>query len=357
MKRIITAVVVLMAMLLTAQAQTRSQVPLADPYILVDNNLYYAYGTHSANGIEVWVSDNLKEWKYEGLALNKANTTEQRWFWAPEVYYKNGEYIMYYSANEHLYVAKAAKPTGPFKQVGDMQMKPLLGDEKCIDSSVFFDDDGTAWLFFVRFNDGNCIWKCQLADDYITPVKNTLRKCINVTAAWESKLGRVCEGPNVLKHNKRYYLTYSANDYRSQDYGVGYATTVNVVSGTWAKYSKNPVLQRVEGLVGTGHHSIFTDLDGKMRIVFHAHYSDTQVADRLMYIGTMEFDNIVLKMTDDPVIRPVKVSTLGVAAPSVDGAAEVARYDISGRVTTGSHRGVTIVRMSDGTVRKEVRVR
>ena len=36
MKRIITAVVALMAMLLTAQAQTRSQVPLADPYILVD---------------------------------------------------------------------------------------------------------------------------------------------------------------------------------------------------------------------------------------------------------------------------------------------------------------------------------
>jgi beta-xylosidase len=76
------------------------------------------------------------------------NTTETRWFWAPEVYRLNGKYIMYYSANEHLYAATADSPTGPFKQVGTYQMNNLLGDEKCIDSSVFFDDDGTAYLTF-----------------------------------------------------------------------------------------------------------------------------------------------------------------------------------------------------------------
>lgn len=354
MKRLFTIIAAAFACVMAATSQTKSEVPLADPYILVDDNLYYAYGTHAADGIEVWVSDNLKEWKKEGLALNKANTTETRWFWAPEVYKKNGKYIMYYSANEHLYVATADKPTGPFVQQGDMQMKPLLGTEKCIDSSAFFDDDGTAWLFFVRFTDGNCIWKCRLADDYMTPVQGTLQKCINVTAAWESKMGRVCEGPNVLKYNKRYYLTYSANDYQSQDYGVGYAMSVNIASGTWSKYSGNPILQRVEDLVGTGHHTVFTDLEGKLRIVFHAHNSTTAIHDRLMYIGTMEFNKTVLKMTSDPVIRPVKVTTLGIGQARTDEPTETARYDVSGRAIAKGTPGINIVRMSDGTVRKEL---
>ena len=31
-----------------------SKVPFADPYILIDGDPYYAYGTHSANGIECY---------------------------------------------------------------------------------------------------------------------------------------------------------------------------------------------------------------------------------------------------------------------------------------------------------------
>ena len=92
----------------------------------------------------------------------------------------------------------------------------MLGDEKSIDSSVFFDDN-QAYLFFVRFTDGNCIWMCQLEDDLITLRPSTLRKCINVSQSWEDLLGRVNEGPFVIKKNGIYYLTYSGNDYRSKD--------------------------------------------------------------------------------------------------------------------------------------------
>lgn len=282
----------------------KSQIPLADPYILLDNGTYYAYGTNAGDGIQCYTSDDLRSWRLHGLALHKDNTTETRWFWAPEVYRLNGKYIMYYSANEHLYAATADKPTGPFKQVGTYQMNNLLGDEKCIDSSVFFDDDGTAYLFFVRFTDGNCIWQCKLADDYITPVEGTLRKCFAVSQSWEQKLGRVNEGPNIIKYNKRYFLTYSGNDYRSQDYGVGYATCSNIEKGPWTKYNGNPILCRHDELVGTGHHSLFTDKEGKLRIVFHSHNSATKVDSRLMYIGTVQFSGTKLMMGNEPIIRP-----------------------------------------------------
>ena len=299
----------------------KSQVPLADPYILLDGDTYYAYGTNDANGIRCYTSEDLRLWKYEGLALNKSNTTETKNFWAPEVYHVKGKYIMYYSANEHLYAATSTSPKGPFVQVGSYQMKDVLPtnengeNEKCIDSHVFFDvksnGDTIAYIFFVRFTDGNCIWQAKLDDDFITPVASTLRKCFAASQSWELKQGRVNEGPNVIKYRNTYYLTYSGNDYRCQDYAVGYATTSNIASGSWTKYASNPILRRWDDLVGTGHHSLFYDKDGNLRIVFHAHNDTANVQTRRMYIGTMKFQSNRLVMLNDPIIRP----TLSTTAP------------------------------------------
>ena len=312
MKQLLLTLFFLLATTLTVLAEGEvSQVPLADPYILLENGKYYAYGTHDASGIRCYSSDDLRTWKDEGQALNKANTTEQQWFWAPEVYHVNGHYIMYFSANEHLFAATADSPKGPFKQVGSYQMEKLIGDEKCIDSHVFFDDNGKAYVFFVRFTDGNCIWQAELEDDYITPKVGTLKKCFAVSQDWEKKLGRVNEGPNVLKVGKRYYLTYSGNDYRSQDYGVGYATCTNIATAQWTKNTANPILCRFDDLVGTGHHSLFYDKEGLLRIVFHAHESKEKVGNRLMYIGTVTATSSRLTMSNEPVIRP----TLSTTAP------------------------------------------
>ena len=294
-----------------------SQVPLADPYILLDGDTYYAYGTNDANGIRCYSSNDLRTWTYEGLALHKDNTTETQWFWAPEVYHIRGKYIMYYSANEHLYAATASSPKGPFVQEGSYQMGSVLStvDEKCIDSHVFINvnaqGDSTAYIFFVRFTDGNCIWQAKLDNDFITPVTGTLRKCFAATQEWELKQGKVNEGPNVIKNGSRYYLTYSGNDYRSQDYAVGYAYTNNIATGTWTKYASNPILRRWDDLVGTGHHSLFYDKEGILRIVFHAHHSSESVQPRRMYIGTMQFRANNLVMLNDPIIR----STLSTTAP------------------------------------------
>ncbi len=304
MKRFLLILALVMAALTATQAQKpRSIVPLADPYILLDGNTYYAYGTHAADGIEYWTSTDLMTWQYGGLALSKSDASEQRWFWAPEVYHIGDRYVMYFSANEHLFAAVGDSPRGPFRQVGGYMLESVLGDEKCIDSSVFRDDDGSFQLFFVRFTDGNCIWTCRLEDDGITPVAGTLRHCLSVSSPWESKMGRVCEGPFVLKHDNLYYLTYSANDYQSPDYGVGFAMA-RTLRNSWSKYAGNPILQRRDDLVGTGHHSFFTDKDGQLRIVFHAHDSQSAIHPRRMYIGTVSFEGRTMKITDDPILRP-----------------------------------------------------
>lgn len=260
-------------------------VPLADPFILLDGQTYYAYGTHSDRGIEVYRSDNLKDWSYVGLALNKDDSYGDKWFWAPEVYNVNGKYYMYYSADEHICVATADDPRGPFRQ---LIQKPMMTSEKAIDNSLFIDDDGTPYLFFVRFNNGNNIWVAELEKDLTTLKMNTLHSCIHVSQSWERALGRVNEGPFVIKHKGVYYMTYSANDFRSPLYGIGCATATNIM-GTWTKYTDNPLFQKPKGLVGVGHHALFTDKRGKLRIVFHAHHDSAEVYPRCMYIGTASF--------------------------------------------------------------------
>lgn len=285
------------------QIDPKLLVPLADPFILLHNNLYYAYGTGSDNGIEVMTSDDLKVWKRGagkkgGLALHKDDSYGNKWFWAPEVYFANDKFYMYYSAEEHICVAVSDSPLGPFKQ---SVHKPMLEGQKAIDNSLFIDDDGKAYLFFDRFNDGLNIWVAELEDDLMTLKEETMHPCIHVSQNWEKVWPRVNEGSFVIKHNGVYYMTYSANSYESPFYGIGCATTTDIM-GEWTKYSNNPLLQKPGELVGVGHSAMFKDKDGGWRIVYHAHQSKTKIHPRNMYISKVGFKNTdgVDKLFIDP---------------------------------------------------------
>ncbi|MGV8964230.1 MAG: glycoside hydrolase family 43 protein [Candidatus Saccharimonadaceae bacterium] len=267
-----------------------SLVPLADPFILLHNDVYYAYGTGDENGIEVMTSDDLKTWERaagaeDGLALHKDNSYGEKWFWAPEVYYVNDKFYMYYSAEEHMCVASSDSPLGPFKQ---SIHRPMLEDEKTIDNSLFIDDNGKAYLFFDRFNDGLNIWVSELEDDLMTIKEETMHKCIHVSQTWEEIWPRVNEGSFVIKHKGLYYMTYSANSYESPFYGIGCATATDML-GEWTKYPHNPLLQKPADLVGVGHSAMFKDKAGNWRIVFHAHQSKDSIHPRNMYISMVSF--------------------------------------------------------------------
>jgi beta-xylosidase len=290
----------------TAQpAIIASYVPLADPFILCYEGVYYAYGTNSDDGIPVYTSYDLVLWKrHSTLALSKDNSYGDRWFWAPEVYYRpeNKTFYMYYSAEEHICVATAKSPLGPFLQ---NEKQPMRTAEKSIDNTLFIDDDGTPYLFFVRFTNGNVIWSVELESDWMTVRENTLTMCVEATAGWERIQARVAEGPSVIKRNGTYYLLYSANDYQSQDYGVGYATA-NALGGAWEKAPENPILRRPNAnLVGTGHGAIFKDNDGNLRYVFHAHSDLTTIHPRKMYItGLVINADGKIGMDKDNIISP-----------------------------------------------------
>lgn len=268
------------------------KVPLGDPFIMLWDNIYYAYGTFAEDGIAVFVSDDLLTWRVpkevpNGLALHKNDVWGDRWFWAPEVYHVNGTFYMYFSADEHICVATSNNPLGPFKQ---QIKKPMIDDEKCIDNSLFF-DDGKPYLLFNRFNDGNTIWIAELEENLEQLKPETMVECIHVSQPWEEVWPRVNEGSFITKNNNINYLTYSANSYESQFYGVGFATA-SAITGPWTKYPNNPILQKPGSLVGVGHSAMFTDKEGQLRIVFHAHNSNQNIHPRHMYISSVSFETI-----------------------------------------------------------------
>lgn len=261
--------------------------PIADPYVLFHEGKYYAYGTGGTvhgDGFTCFTSTDLKTWKREGQALMADDSYGTWGFWAPEVYYVKDrqKFYMFYSSEEHICVATSDSPQGPFRQA----VKQPIWHEKSIDTSLFIDDDGTPYLYFVRFTGGNVIWVAEMNEDLMSIKENTLVKCIQVEEPWElsqDKPAKVAEGPSVLKKGEVYYLIYSANHFESKNYGVGYATSTSP-KGPWKKYEGNPILQRTDGLVGTGHGAPFCDKKGNWKYIFHAHWNDTKVQPRTSFI-------------------------------------------------------------------------
>lgn len=87
---------------------------IGDPYVLRFNGKYYLYCSTKDRriGIKAWSSDDLVNWRYEGLVTEEPVSEGA---YAPEVVYWNGAFYMYTSpAGKGHYVLQSNKPTGPF---------------------------------------------------------------------------------------------------------------------------------------------------------------------------------------------------------------------------------------------------
>jgi beta-xylosidase len=187
---------------------------------------------------------------------------------------------MAYTANENIAIATAGHPTGPFVQSDKAALEAPV---KQIDPFIFMDDDGKKYLYHVRLTEGNRIFVAEMEDDLSAIKTETLQECIAAEKGWENTQNvdwPVAEGPAVFKKHGRYYLLYSANDFRNPDYAVGYATSDNPY-GPWQKYDGNPILSRKDiDQPGPGHGDFFLEEGEALAYVFHTHNSSNAVSPR-----------------------------------------------------------------------------
>jgi len=208
----------------------------ADPFVLTYNGMYYLYATNAEDGFRVFVSEDMARWTDMGYCLKKGDVIGEKWFWAPEVMEKGGKFYMVYVAEEHLAVAESDSPLGPFVQ----KEKKWLSDRKAIDGHFFRDEDGNVYLYYVRFDNGNVIYAAKMNESLSGFDEENEKFLFRADREWELKDCQVVEGPFVLKHKGKYYLTYSANHTRSEDYAIGYAVSDSPL-GPFEKYENNPI--------------------------------------------------------------------------------------------------------------------
>lgn len=271
------------------QVQHDPAIYFADPTIFHYQGKFYLYGTDGFNadsGFHTAVSYDLRHWKKmhnDKRVLSRGESFGSKGFWAPQVFVHRDTMYMAYTANEHIAIAASSSPTGPFRQ---KVLASLQAPVKQIDPFVFRDDDGRRYLYHVRLQEGNRIFVAQLKDDLSSIDQSTLRECISAAIdpqpwenTWQSEW-TVTEGPTVIKRGKKYYLFYSANDFRNPDYAVGVATADHPL-GPWKKYEGNPVIsKKLIGVNGPGHGDIVWNKTGRCYYVFHTHYSNEKVAPR-----------------------------------------------------------------------------
>ena len=258
----------------------------ADPDVLYYKGTYYLYATSSSLpvGYEVYVSKDLVNWEYGGIVMGEI-WGMKRWYWAPDIMERNGKFYMLVSVNEHLGIATANSPLGPFIP------EPHYLFEKSIDGHYFIDEDGSVYIFYVSWRPGKsyALYGLRMETDCITPIPSTDTLVISAAEEWETQKAPVAEAPYVLKHKGKYYLTYSGSHFESNSYAVGYATADSPL-GPYKKFEGNPILSQHYKAHGPGHHCIVKSPDGqKMFILYHIHHDTDTISPRNICVDRIRF--------------------------------------------------------------------
>lgn len=269
----------------------------ADPSIIEHEGRHYLYATIDPWGGErlaCWVSDDFRDWTYHELnwptktACASAESSDAM-VWAPSVVRGvDGRFYQYTSVGSEIWVGVAEHPLGPWSNaLGDRPLVPrsFAPDYHMIDADVFIDDDNRAYLYWGsgwNWVNGAC-FAVELEPDMVTFRGEP--KVVTPTNYFE--------GPTMLKHGGRYYLTYSSGKTTSDTYQVHYAIGKSPL-GPFEEAPNSPILvtDHDRQVVSPGHHG-FVRLGSAVYIAYHRHRVPfiEGTAYRQICLDQLRFDN------------------------------------------------------------------
>ncbi|HYY42528.1 MAG TPA: glycoside hydrolase family 43 protein, partial [Pyrinomonadaceae bacterium] len=281
-----------------------------DPYVLKFQGEYWAYCTglrRDGRAFGILHSRDLVHWRELASALAPLPGAHPC-YWAPEVVYRNGRCLMYYSVgNEklmHIRVATAAHPSGPFVDSGQQ----LTQAEFAIDPHVFVAADGTPWLFyatdFLTYTHIGTGTVCdRLLDDFT--LAGDPRPVTRARYDWQvydpqrAEKGGVrwhtVEGPFVLQHKGKLYQMFSGGNWQNVSYGVSYAVSDSLArADEWEQVADGqrvlPILRTIPGeVIGPGHNSVVRGPDNQQLFCVYHCWREGEgrvlAIDRLDWIG------------------------------------------------------------------------
>ena len=243
-----------------------------DPFVFRFDGTYYLYVTHPR--ILCWSSLDLISWKEEGSVLPE-NLFGDLIPFAPEVMYWDGWFYMYTSPSGTGHcVLRSASPKGPFSVYRE-------GLGRSLDGSPFIDDDGTLYLYW--------------ADDrgILGSIMKTPSEPGETVVVFKTDIGWT-EGPQVIKEDSLYYLTYCGNHYLSKGYRI-YCGVSTTPLGPYKNISTQPILVQTSGpCVGLGHCSTVWGPDLQVR--YMAYHNLNKDRSRDFSIAPVFFSSSVVSV-------------------------------------------------------------
>ena len=234
---------------------------------------YYMTGStgddiwHKNDGVELWVSDDLRQWDYMGLiwSFEKEGTWQKDWrfhrhavraLWAPEIHFVKGNYFITLSmppGDRGLLKSATGRPEGPYINALAIDGRWLTD----IDASLFEDEDGTVYVLY----GGGMIarMKEDMSSMAEAPRKPVLIAPDTIPSHHASSCStrRQCsdighEGAYMFKRNGLYYLT-AADTYEGR-----YSSMVAISENIYGPYRL-----RHEAVPCSGGTSYFKDHEGR----------------------------------------------------------------------------------------------
>jgi beta-xylosidase len=277
-------------------------VHMGDPLVLQHEGKYYLYGTIRSpeGGFRYFESSDLVHWQ------PKPGTAWKRVGGVQDVKFYEGKFYIVHSASvpglkpegPRECLAVSDRPEGPYRDLYTPWIETEFG---AIDGMLFIDDDGAPYCYFSRngnmpgFDLGGTLYAVALSPEDLKPIGKPL-EIMTPDQPWEMILEHnhwCLEGPYVIKHNGKYYMTYSGNDTFRPGYAIGYAVADKPL-GPWIKARENPILKDTPeaGIAGPGHNSITWSPDRKeMFIVYHSHADPHVITrDRVVNIDRLVID-------------------------------------------------------------------
>ena len=253
-----------------------SSIPqLRDPCVLVEDGVYYAYGT----GWVCWknTTGNLASgWQSLGVVAEKPAESDDN-YWAPEVHKYNGAYYMFTTYHSKVTghrgctILKADRPEGPFREITGGHITPHNWDS--IDGTFYVDPDGQPWMIFVHewtsTDDGvGRMAAAKLSDDLTHFISDPVELFRADDPAWSN--GKVTDGCWMYRCADGQLLMLWSN-WDSAGYCVGIARCADGrVDGEWTQDRDLLYSKRMTGKYDGGHGMIFTDTDGQMYLSIHS---------------------------------------------------------------------------------------
>ena len=273
----------------------------ADPWCIYENGFYYYTNTTGSN-IKIWKTKNIAELKNAPSKIvytPPAKGPFSKDLWAPEIHYLNNKWYIYFAAdsgNNRSHRLWVLENTAKDPLTGTWEMKGKLEtakDKWSIDGSLF---QHNKQLYFIWSGWDSTINGQQ--NIYISKMLNpwtldTVRaKISSPELEWETHGDlnnvndvphvNVNEGPEVLVHNNKLFLIYSASGCWTDFYTLGMLTAAAgsdlLNPASWKKNPQPVFKQSIEnGVYAPGHNSFFKSPDGKEDwILYHANDKPSQ---------------------------------------------------------------------------------